>query len=114
MAVTQHLCYDSLNSLKEVMEDDFNFLIETFIQDSQDRLAKFYELVDGDDFDAIRRASHSVKGSCSNLGALRLASLYAALERKALAKDIPNLGTDLAKIEEEFLIVKKMMLDFIV
>ena len=95
------------------MEDDFNFLIETFIQDSEDRLAKLHELVGGDDVDAIRRASHSFKGSCSNLGALRLASLCAESERKALNKDIANLGADLAEIEAEFMIVKQMMLDFI-
>jgi HPt (histidine-containing phosphotransfer) domain-containing protein len=113
MSVTQHLSYDALNSLKEVMEDDFNFLIETFIQDSEDRLAKLHELVGGDDVDAIRRASHSFKGSCSNLGALRLASLCAESERKALNKDIANLGADLTEIEAEFMIVKQMMLDFI-
>lgn len=113
MSVTQHISYDALNSLKDVMEDDFNFLIETFIQDSEDRLEKLYELVGSNDFDAIRRASHSFKGSCSNLGALRLASLCAASEHKALAKDLTNLGADLAEIEAEFIIVKKMMLDFI-
>lgn len=113
MSVTQHISYDSLNSLKEVMEDDFSFLIETFIQDSVDRLAKLHELVGGDDVDAIRRASHSFKGSCSNLGALRLASLCAALERKALDRNVSDLGLDLAEIEEEFLIVKQMMLDFL-
>ncbi len=114
MSVTQHISYDALNSLKDVMEDDFNFLIETFLQDSEDRLAKLHELVGGDDFDAIRRASHSFKGSCSNLGALRLASLCAALERKALDRHIADLSVDLAEIEEEFLIVKQMMLDFVV
>ena len=113
MSVTQHISYDALNSLKDVMEDDFNFLIETFIQDSEDRLAKLHELVGGDDVDAIRRASHSFKGSCSNLGALRLASLCAESERKALNKDIANLGADLTEIEAEFMIVKQMMLDFI-
>lgn len=113
MSVTQHLSYDALNSLKDVMEDDFNFLIETFIQDSEDRLAKLHELVGGDDFDSIRRAAHSFKGSCSNLGALRLASLCAAAEHKALEKNIASLAADLADIEAEFLIVKQMMLDFI-
>ncbi len=94
------------------MEDDFNFLIETFIQDSESRLATLHEL-GSDDLDAIRRASHSFKGSCSNLGALRLASLCAALEHKALNKDLANFGTDLAEIEAEFAIIKQMMLDFI-
>lgn len=113
MSVTQHLSYDALNSLKEVMEDDFNFLIETFIQDSETRIATLQSLVGRDDFDATRRAAHSFKGSCSNLGALRLSSLCAAAERRALDKDLSQLDTDLAGIKEEFEIVKKMMLDFI-
>lgn len=113
MSVTQHLSYDVLNSLQEIMEDDFGFLIETFIQDSQDRLEKLHRLVGSDDFDSVRRAAHSFKGSCSNLGALRLVSLCAVLERKALVKDIASLGIDLAEIEEEFLIVHQKMLDFI-
>jgi HPt (histidine-containing phosphotransfer) domain-containing protein len=113
MSVTQHLSYDALNSLKEVMEDDFGFLIDTFIKDSEDRLTTLHELVGGDDVDAIRRAAHSFKGSCSNLGALRLASLCSALERKALDRNIADLAVDLAEIEEAFLIVKQMMLDFL-
>jgi HPt (histidine-containing phosphotransfer) domain-containing protein len=113
MNVTQHLSYDALNSLKEIMEDDFNFLIETFIQDSQDRLEKLRGLVGSDDLDSVRRAAHSFKGSCSNLGALRLASLCAALERKAFVNDVVDLRIDLAEIEKEFLIVHQKMLDFI-
>jgi len=113
MSVTQHLDYDALNSLKEVMEDDFGFLIETFIQDSHERLEKLHGLVGSEDADATRRAAHSFKGSCSNLGALRLASLCSNVERKALADDIINLASDLAEIEEEFLIVKQMLFDFL-
>lgn len=113
MSVTPHLSYDVLNSLKDIMEDDFNFLIETFIRDSQDRLEKLHELVGSSDFDSIRRAAHSFKGSCGNLGALHLANLCAGLERKALAMDVASLGIDLAEIEEEFSIVHQKMLDFI-
>jgi HPt (histidine-containing phosphotransfer) domain-containing protein len=113
MSVTQHLDYDALNSLKDVMEDDFGFLIETFMQDSNDRLEKLHSLVGSDDIDATRRAAHSFKGSCSNLGALRLASLCSNLERKALENDMTSLASDLTEIEEEFLIVKQMMFDFL-
>lgn len=113
MKTPQHLDYDALNSLKDVMEGEFGFLIDTFIQDSADRLDKLYTLIGSDDVDAIRRAAHSFKGSCSNLGALRLASLCAALERKAFLKDVIDLRIDLAEIEKEFLIVHQKMLDFI-
>jgi len=123
MNETQHLSYDVLNSLKDIMEDDFVLLIDTFIQDSQSRLQALQELVGGNDrdsirldsilLDSIRRDAHSFKGSCSNLGALRLASFCAVLESKALNKSVDDLGVDLAEIKEEFFIVRKMMLDFI-
>ncbi len=113
MNVTQHLDYDALNSLKDVMEDEFGFLIETFIQDSNDRLEKLHLLVGSDDQDAIRRASHSFKGSCSNLGALRLADLCAGVERKALERNFNSFANDVAEIEAEFLIVKQKMFDFL-
>jgi histidine phosphotransfer protein HptB len=109
----QHLDYDALNSLKDVMEGEFGFLIDTFIQDSSDRLDKLYTLIGTDNIDAIRRAAHSFKGSCSNLGALHLANLCAALERKARENDLSTLGEDLADIEAEFLVVKQRMLAYL-
>ena len=113
MNVTQHLNYDALNALKEVMEDDFGFLIETFIQDSNDRLAQLHELIGSNEADSIRRAAHSFKGSCSNLGALRLASLCAFVERKALEQNFETLIADVGEIEEEFFMVRKLMLEYL-
>ena len=113
MTPIQHLDYDALNSLKDIMEGEFGFLIDTFIQDSTNRLDKLYELINTDNIDAIRRAAHSFKGSCSNLGALHLANLCATLERKALQNNRNELGEDLADIESEFLVVRQQMLAYL-
>jgi len=113
MNTMQHLDYDALNALQDVMEGEFGFLIETFIQDSLDRIEKLQALVSTKNVDAIRRASHSFKGSCSNLGALRLASLCGAVERRALENNFVTLAGDVAEIEAEFLIVKQKMFDFV-
>lgn len=109
----QHLDYDALNALKEVMEDDFGFLIETYLKDSKDRLVVLHELVISENADLIRRTTHSFKGSSSNLGAVYLASLCSVVERKALAQNFATLHADIECIEVEFLLVKKMMLDFL-
>jgi HPt (histidine-containing phosphotransfer) domain-containing protein len=113
MGITQHLDYDALNSLRDIMEGEFSFLVETFIQDSIDRIEKLHALVHTQNVDAIRRASHSFKGSCSNLGAIHLAHLCSAVERKALENNVAAIATDVAEIETEFLIVKKKMFDFL-
>ncbi len=109
----QHLDYDALNALRDVMEDDFGFLIQTFLQDSTDRLVSLRSLESGENGDLIRRTAHSFKGSSSNLGALHLVTLCATVERKALAQDFTSLSSDIAAIEQEFAVVKKMMQDFL-
>jgi HPt (histidine-containing phosphotransfer) domain-containing protein len=97
-----HLDYNALNTLKDVMEDDFSLLIETFIQDSSERLQKLQTLISGGNADLIRRAAHSFKGSSSNIGATNLSLLCGALERRALEGDLNHLDQQLRAIEEEF------------
>jgi len=104
-----HLDYDALNTLKDVMEDDFNLLIETFIQDSTERLLKLQAIIHSENADLIRRAAHSFKGSSSNIGAMPLSGLCAALEQKALAGDFGSLDEDLHGIEAEFAQVEALL-----
>jgi histidine phosphotransfer protein HptB len=113
MNTNLHLDYDALNTLKEIMEDDFVLLVETFIQDSGNRLHILQGLIGTSDYDAVRRAAHSFKGSCSNIGALRLASLCSAVERKGLAGSLESIKEDIMFIEEEFTLVHKMLLDYL-
>lgn len=104
-----HLDYTVLESLKEVMEDDFVLLLETFVQDSNERIAKLQSLVNTDDKEAIRRAAHSFKGSSSNVGATHLTNLCCTLEKKALAGNLEQLQEDLAAIEQEFAQVQSLL-----
>jgi histidine phosphotransfer protein HptB len=108
----EHLDYDTLGTLKQVMEDDFGLLLETFKQDSTDRLQKLREVIQSDDADQIRRAAHSFKGSSSNVGAQQLSALCAALEKKALAGDLQGLVEDVNAIEQEFLLVQSLLETF--
>jgi HPt (histidine-containing phosphotransfer) domain-containing protein len=98
----EHLDYETLNTLKQVMEDDFALLIDTFVQDSTDRISSLRELIKGTDGDLIRRAAHSFKGSSSNIGAPTLAALCSALEKKAFENKLDDLAADLDLIEKEF------------
>lgn len=98
----EHLDYDTLNTLKDVMEDDFALLLDTFMQDSSERISTLRAVIQQSDADLIRRAAHSFKGSCSNIGALHLSALCASLEKKALEQTLENLPQDLDAIEQEF------------
>lgn len=108
----QHLDHETLNTLKQVMEDDFSLLLDTFKQDSADRLKKLREVIQGTDADSIRRAAHSFKGSSSNIGAQQLSAFCAALEKKALAGNLQGLAEDVDQIEQEFLLVQSSLDSF--
>lgn len=105
----EHLDYDILNTLKQVMEDDFALLIDTFVQDSADRIKTLHEVIKGTDADSVRRAAHSFKGSSSNIGAVYLSSLCAAMEKKALGGSFEGLQSDLHLIEQEFAQVETLL-----
>jgi HPt (histidine-containing phosphotransfer) domain-containing protein len=98
----EHLDYDTLNTLKQVMEDDFALLIDTFVQDSTDRISTLREVIKDTDADLIRRAAHSFKGSSSNIGAPQLSALCSVVEKKALGNNLEDLASDLDSIEQEF------------
>lgn len=109
----KHLDYDTLNGLREIMEDDFRLLIETFIQDSRDRLSTLLQYANTTEMDNLRRAAHSFKGSCSNIGAIHLAQLCADVEERALAGHSATMETDVDAIRREFLVVEAALLKFL-
>ena len=113
MSIGQHLDFDALNALKDIMEGDFVFLVETFLRDSADRVTTLQSLVLTQDADAIRRAAHSFKGSSSNMGALQLANFCAQLEHKGLAADLSGVVDDMRIIEEEFHVVESLLKEYL-
>lgn len=113
MSDIKHLDYDALNGLREIMEDDFRLLIETFIQDSRERLSTLLQLAGTDDLDGLRRAAHSFKGSCSNIGAQQLAELCSRVEVRALEGQKLSMEADVDAIRQEFLTVEASLFKFL-
>lgn len=105
----EHLDYGTLDTLREVMEDDFELLVDTFLQDSSERIRTLHTVIQRADADAIRRAAHSFKGSSGNIGASRLSALCSELERKILANNVEGLADDLQLIEQEFSEVQPLL-----
>lgn len=106
----EHIDLQAITMLKDVMEDDFSLLIHTFLQDSENRIKTLRSLTASPEADTIRRTAHSFKGSCSNVGALLLASYCAELEKKGLNQQIDNIQPDIDKIVAEFQEVKNSLL----
>jgi len=97
-----HLDEEALAELQEVMEDEFDILINTYINDSSDRIAYLRSALDKSDADAFARSAHSFKGSCINIGAPRLGELCFEAEKAGQENRLEQAGAMLDAIENEF------------
>lgn len=101
-----HVDGQVLATLREVMEDEFALLLDTFLTDSDERLRLLRQAEVEGDAVAMRMAAHSFKGSCSNMGAALLASLCKELEDLARREQLDDVAPLLGHIEREFAIVR--------
>ncbi|MDT4806394.1 Hpt domain protein [compost metagenome] len=97
------------SALQEVMEDEYPLLLDTFADDSRERLRSIRQAVARGDIVALRQETHSFRGSCSNMGALRLVELCSQLEASAMQRDMTRAGELFAEIEAEFATVLRLL-----
>ncbi|AFU97692.1 Hpt domain-containing protein [Simiduia agarivorans] len=93
---------DTINMLKDVMEDEFVALLDTFFEDSVGRIEELEAALAGQDPEAFRRAAHSFKGSAGNLAAQDLAGLCLKAENMGQGKDLTAATELIAEIRTEY------------
>lgn len=109
MPTSLHLDPHVMNSLREVMGNDYQLLLDTFIQDSVSRIAVMKQLVAEQNADGLRRCAHSLKGSSSNIGTHRLTELCGTMENLAVAGEASLWASHLLLIEAEFAEVTRLL-----
>ncbi|KMQ74953.1 Hpt domain-containing protein [Marinobacter subterrani] len=102
MSDKPHLDEEALAELQDVMEDEFEVLIHTYLEDSRDRIRSLREALAANDSDAFAKAAHSFKGSCINIGAPRLGELNLKAELAGKASRLEDVPALLAAIDAEF------------
>ncbi|ACO79584.1 histidine-containing phosphotransfer protein [Azotobacter vinelandii CA] len=107
--MSEHLDPSVQALLREVMEDEYPLLLDTFLSDSEARLHALRQAHDARDAEALRRAAHSFKGSCSNMGAPRLTELCRLLEHQARTGELTPVSVLLAQAEQEFAIIRTLI-----
>ena len=105
-----HLDMEQLNELKEVLEDEFQILINTYLTDAQLRLKLIEEGLDTQNYEQVRLAAHSLKGASANIGALILAQLCEQLEHDCKLQKYSDLDTLVISVSEELSIINKELL----
>ena len=108
-----HINTEQLAELKEVLEDEFHVLINTYLQDAILRQQIIGQAVQSADYEAARLAAHSLKGASANLGASLLADICERLEHDCRAGRYQNCGMLNQQIQDEFMIVKRELLSMV-
>ncbi|MDN3639862.1 Hpt domain-containing protein [Simiduia curdlanivorans] len=109
----KQLDIEAIETLKEVMEDDFTILLDTFFEDSKLRLEDLRSNISSEDAEALRRTAHSFKGSASNLGALALADLCMRAESLGAKRSLEGADTLVNQIKDEYFAVEALLKSYL-
>lgn len=100
-----HMDEQVISSLREVMEEGFADLLDTFLSDSEERIDQLRKAHGANDLTLV---AHSFKGSSSNMGATRLAQLCGQLEERAKKKQLAGTKELVIKINAEYQMVRQL------
>ncbi|MCU7940467.1 MAG: Hpt domain-containing protein [gamma proteobacterium symbiont of Bathyaustriella thionipta] len=100
---------NTLNELKEIMEDDFDELIAIFISDGQAQIEDLKKAIDASNSDDVRRIAHTLKGSSANLGVIDLSESCKILEYKAAEGVLEDANELLENIVSNFIETKNTL-----
>ncbi|MGB0495868.1 MAG: Hpt domain-containing protein [Kangiellaceae bacterium] len=93
---------DTLNNLAEIMGDDMNMLIETYIEDCTGKVAELCEMDLETQQDELFKMAHSLKGSSRNIGVIEFADYCAEAERLARNGELTESDFDVPTINIMF------------
>jgi CheY-like chemotaxis protein len=80
-----------------------------FVEDMDRRLESLREAADERGERKLLSVIHSVKGACSNFGALRMATLAESLERRVKRGDLLGVDLEVTELGREFQIVRRVL-----
>ncbi len=100
---------ETLSDLKDIMEEDFPVLLETYLADAVVRLDSIDAAACEKNSDNLRESAHSFKGSSSNIGASRLALLSSNVELLAKDAQLEQAIPLIAQLHDEYEAVKVLL-----
>lgn len=107
--VEQHIDITSLNDLKDIMESEYETLINTFLADSEARIVDIQASITANDAEALRKSAHSIKGSSSNVCAIALSEFARLLEHMGKEGTTSGAQQKLDGLKLEFVTVTEIL-----
>jgi HPt (histidine-containing phosphotransfer) domain-containing protein len=103
---TDPLDQSVLMNLRELQEegepDILAELAELFLSDALPQLEALREATESGDASSIERVAHTLKGSCGNMGAIKMSTLCAELEDLGHSRDLSRAPVLIERLEAEY------------
>jgi two-component system sensor histidine kinase/response regulator len=95
--------------LERLMNDEelVEEIIDAFLVDTPQRIATLREALSRKDTSLVWREAHTLKGAAGNVSAIALRELALEAERAGAAAELDKVASLIAKIDEQFEILKK-------
>ena len=98
------LDYEIINDLKELLEDDFNDIIDIYINSTTDILKEMHLANSTNNYSTIQRLAHSLKSSSENVGAIQISTLSKEIEQQILRNDFTNIQSKTDELNRLFML----------
>jgi len=96
------LDHELLSELVEIMGEDMQLLINSYLDDTKEKLVTMNQLQVSAQQDDIYRLAHSLKGSSRNVGVVDFANYCEEIEKLAREGQLTELLFDLSKFDSLF------------
>lgn len=98
-----------ISELKDIMEDAFEDLVTTYVQDSEGKLVNLKAALDEQDTAKIGELGHSLKGSSLNICAQPLSEIFKQIEDNGKQGNLEPIPSLIEQALEEFSSVKQQL-----
>ncbi len=99
----------TIESLRELMEEEFDELVESFIEDGQKLVDGIGSAAQNGDAAEINRIAHALKSSSANMGAFQLSDYARELESLGGAGTLDGAADLATKARDEFARVRESL-----
>jgi len=102
-----------LVELKNLLEDSFPMLVDTFLSDTDLQIHKLEECILRLDYSEIKKIAHSMKGASANMGAKHLSSLAGQIEENCKNKQYHTIKQTIQLIKNHQPSLSTLMRQFL-
>ena len=98
-----------ISELKDIMEDAFEDLVNTYLQDSESKLGNLQDALDDGDAVSVGEIGHSLKGSSLNICAEPLSEIFKQIEDNGKQGNLAPVAELIGQATSEFEAVKSQL-----